>query len=305
LASESLKTNFHSLLDELVVILAALTLRKKYFSESIDTPPFHRHLASTSITLPPIGENGLYYVKADTLVGKLQAGFFVANLKKENLHTIIYHHGSAERPFEFGRLGRNTFTNIFLSKNATINANLIAICAPFHDSTLETYEENIGRLSNLTAMVAVSVKLINLIVQYFGETQKTKVAVAGISLGGFVANLHRTYYNTADVYIPMLAGAALDDVFLNGEFRKLTDESALARASVLTERLNFEKEFTRIETRNIFPLLARYDRIVLYERQRQCYIGYQVKVLNKGHITGALSFNTLREHILQTIETCL
>jgi len=109
--------------------------------------------------------------------------------------------------------------------------------------------------------------------------------------------LHRAYYDTADAYIPMLAGAALGDIFINSAYRKLTGQQALDNPEVITNLLDFEKEFKEIDSHNVFPLLARYDQIITYERQKLSYDGHCVQVIEKGHITAAADFAALRQHI--------
>ena len=43
---------------------------------------------------------------------------------------------------------------------------------------------------------------------------------------------------------------------------------------------------------------TKYDQIIKFERQKQCYDERLITVLEKGHITGALSYEKLRRHIL-------
>ena len=63
-------------------------------------------------------------------------------------------------------------------------------------------------------LLSVSVKLIEALVQYLKSEGNGKIMVLGISLGGWVTNLHRSFYNSADIYVPIFAGAALGEVFV-------------------------------------------------------------------------------------------
>jgi hypothetical protein len=48
-------------------------------------------------------------------------------------------------------------------------------------------------------------------------------------------------------------------------------------------------------------LLARYDRIIEYDRQRPAYERMPLSVLDKGHVTGSIATDRLREHILRVL----
>ena len=69
----------------------------------------------------------------------------------------------------------------------------------------------------------------------------------------------------------------------------------------LRQILNFEDDFQKVKDDNVFPLLARYDQIIRYERQKVRYVNHPIHIPEKGHITGALASNVLREHILKNM----
>jgi hypothetical protein len=184
---------------------------------------------------------------------------------------IIFYHGSNERPFQSGRFAKNAFNRIFLHTNHAPDVNLIALRAPFHNGSTRHYQRSVTRLSNFAAMLSVSVRVAEYLISYFKQRVNGTIALAGISLGGWVTNLHRAYFNTADVYIPIMAGADVGAVFINSVYGKLTASSAKADADIIREKLNFVKEFKRLKDENVFPLLARYDRYIEYDIQKFCY----------------------------------
>jgi hypothetical protein len=81
----------------------------------------------------------------------------------------------------------------------------------------------------------------------------------------------------------------------------MTAGPARRRPDHLREVLDFEEEFGAVETADCAPLLARYDRIIEYDRQRPAYAGMSLSVLEKGHVTGSLATDRLREHILRLL----
>ena len=296
--------NMHMLLDNITINIGTLASgNNKFFSKSIESPTFSEHFKGITLKIPGIDDEGKYEVVADTIVGKLDPAFLITQWKGEEYPTIIYHHGNNEHPFDFGRFAKNTFKNIFLAGNESVDANLIALRAPFHNFPVKQYQERIADMSNFVAMLSVSVKLVDELISIIKQKKNKHVIVSGISLGGWVMNLHRTYYNTADVYVPMLAGAALGEIFISSNYRKMAGKPASENPERLRQILNFEDDFQKVKENNVFPLLARYDQIINYELQKVCYGNHPINVIEKGHITGALANNELRKHILLASST--
>ncbi len=290
--------NIHNFLDNFTLSLSALLLPKsKFFRQSIESPTFSEHLQGISLSLPEIKQEGQYEVKAETLIGVLNPAFRIAQWKGKEYPTIIYHHGSGENPYD------TSFNSIFPVKKIGIPANLIVIRAPFNRSAKE-YMTSIKKLSNFVAMLSVSMKLIEQLISFCRDKGTSCVVVSGISLGGWVANLHHTFFNSADNYKPLMAGAGFAEVFLNSVYKKLTAPLAEENPDQLRMILNFDDNFAKVDNSNVFPLLGRYDQIIKFERQKQCYNEHSLTVLEKGHITGALAYKQLREHILENIVVC-
>lgn len=78
----------------------------------------------------------------------------------------------------------------------------------------------------------------------------------------------------------------------------MTAASARSQPARLREILDFEEAFTAVDASDCSPVLARYDRIIEFERQRACYDELPLTVLDKGHITGSLATARLREHVV-------
>ena len=288
--------NIHSVIDNLTISLSALLLPKsKFFRESIESPTFSEHLQGINLQLPEIKQEGHYEVEAETLIGVLDPAFRIAQWKGKEYPTIIYHHGSVENPYD------RSFNSIFPVKKMDIPANLIVIRAPFNRSAKE-YFASIKDLSNFMAMLSVSVKLIERLISFCQEKGTSCVVISGLSLGGWVTNLHHTYFNSADYYKPLLAGTGLSEVLLDSIWERLTAPLAKENPDQVRGILNFDDDFAKVDNSNVFPLLSLYDQIISFDRQKQCYDKSLITVLEKGHISGSLAFKKLRRHILENIE---
>ncbi len=128
-------------------------------------------------------------------------------------------------------------------------------------------------------------------------TTAPATTVAGISLGGWITNLHHAYFNTADVYRPIFAGAAPDALFLESSYGRLTSGSACTRPERIRDVLNFEEAFSKRGPDNVYALLARYDQYVQLERQKTVYDPGHLTIMEAGHVTGSSRNAELRKFL--------
>ncbi len=217
--------NNHIFFDNLTASVGALIAgKKKFFSKSIQSLTFEEHVHVTELSVPVINGEGIFDIPAKTLVGELDPAFQVVQWRGSDYPTIIFHHGNNERPFDFRKGAKNTFYNIFINRTQMVEANLIVARAPFHNCPLKHYQEKMVELSNFMAMIATSVKLNEEIIQQVKKATSQPIITSGISLGGWVTNLHRGIYNSSTAYAPLMAGTFLGELFIKSKYRifKLT-----------------------------------------------------------------------------------
>ncbi|WP_313690265.1 hypothetical protein [Halobellus marinus] len=294
--------NIHELIDIGTIQVSAGLLRDlKFFARSLDSPPLVEVASESEATVDDLSTAGERTVPVDTPIGTFEAAYLPWQWRGPDYPTLIYHHGSGERPFDFGRFSSNSFRRLFVGSDDAIPANVVAVRAPFHDGSNMDYARAMGELENFVGMLAASVVLIDALATTANDRTTRPVLVSGISLGGWAVNLHRACFDTVDQYAPIFAGAALGEMFVSSIYRKMTAGEVQRRPDHLREVLGFEEEFRAVESANCAPLLARYDRIIEYDSQRPSYAGMSLAVLNRGHVTGALATAPLREHVLGAI----
>lgn len=287
--------NRHELLDVAPLALggAILPESRKLFARRLDSPPYSDHLDGVSIDLPAIDGPTKRDLQVDSLVGRVDAGVWVARWLGPDHPTVIYHHGNREQPFPSSRLS-NSFKRVLLDADRPIRANLIAVRAPFHTLGIRAYIDRLTAVANFVAMLAVSTRLVEELIAALPDSER--VVVSGLSLGGFVTNLHRTFFDSADVYVPMLAGTLFSDLVTEAAYRHVTAERAKERPERVRELLDFEEAFAE-SNGEVRPLLGRHDAIVRYEPQRRAYGELPVRTVEKGHTTTALASEMLCEHV--------
>lgn len=302
--SYTIAMNVHEAVDVGTIALSGLLLRDaKFFARSLESPPLVDVATETTAAVDDIDltRAGRRDVTVETPVGEFEAAYTPWQWRGPEYPTLVYHHGSGERPFDFGRFSSNSFRRLFGASERDVPANLVVVQAPFHDGTNREYARAMGDLENFVGMLAASTALVEAIAERARERTDGSVVASGISLGGWVVNLHRTCFRSVDRYVPIFAGAALGELFVSSAYRKLAGESARRRPERLRAILDFEEAFRAVNADDCNPLLARYDRIIEFDRQRPGYDGLPITVLNKGHVTGALATTSLREHVVRVL----
>lgn len=291
--------NHHELLDIATIRLGAVLAREAtFFARSVDAPKLVDVASAADTAVDDVTSAGRMDVAVETPVGEFTASYMPWQWLGPNYPTLVFHHGSNERPFDFGRLASNSFRRLFVGQD--IPANLIVVRAPFHDGSNRDYLRAMGDLENFVGMLAAATGLTEALVSQI-EALGSVPVVSGISLGGWVTNLHRTCFGSAARYVPLFAGAALGEMFVSSSYRHLTAETALARPDHLRTVLDFEDWFRDVADDDCRPLLGRYDRIIELNTQRPGYGALPMAILEKGHVTGSLASDVLRDHVIEAL----
>ncbi len=295
--------NKHIFIDRLAVFIASLMPgKRKFFSKNLQAHSFEEHLHHMDLRVPELLQEGEFELKVKTFSGELDPAVKVVQWLGYDYPTIIYHHGDNERPFDFSPDAKNTFYQIFMRWPRRIPANLILVRAPYHNGKLRHYQQKMTELNHFMSMVAVSVRITEWIIRQFRRRSQAAILVTGISLGGWVANLHRAYYNSAQAYIPIMAGAKLAEVFVSSRYRRLSGKNVLKNPEAVRQKLNFFQKFRQVTTSNLYPMLARHDQYIEYYVQKPVYNGFPLRTIDTGHVTGTMRAYHSREHILEVLQ---
>lgn len=153
--------NVHEAVDVGTIELSALLLRDaKFFCRSLDSEPIVDVAAHSEATVADISRAGIHNVTVETPLGEFEAAYMPWQWLGPDYPTLIYHHGSGERPFDFGRFSSNSFRRIFVASDRDVPANLIAVRAPFHDGSTTEYARAMGEMRNFVGMLAASAAVV-------------------------------------------------------------------------------------------------------------------------------------------------
>jgi hypothetical protein len=126
----------HELVDVATITASALLLRDaKFFARSLDSRPLVETAAESEAVVDDVGRAGERVGSVDTPVGAFEAAYLPWQWLGPDHPTLVYHHGSGERPFDFGRFSSNSFRRLFVAADEAVPANVVAVRAPFHDGS--------------------------------------------------------------------------------------------------------------------------------------------------------------------------
>ncbi|UWG46747.1 hypothetical protein HSRCO_0450 [Halanaeroarchaeum sp. HSR-CO] len=296
--------NVHGSIDDLTVRLAgALLGDERFFRDSLESPPLVDAAADAAVdgmefdgaARAVTGAATIQTVDAQTPTGEYQAWYRFEEWKGVGHPTVIFHHGSGEDPFASGMFGGTSVDRLF-GDGEELRANVVVVRAPFHDRTAGEYVRRMGDLADFVGLLASSTAVIEALVARLHEMGTPAVVVSGISLGGWVTNLHRAVHGTAERYAPIFAGARLGEVFTSSAYRHMTAPNARESPDRLEAVLDFDGAFDRADAQ-VKGLLARHDRIVEYAVQKDAYAPDELVTMNYGHVTGSLSSEWHRVHL--------
>ena len=286
--------NIHIILDTITAEIGGLYGdRYKFFREGINSNSIEEIINGIKMDFKPPVLSSEYIIPVNYGENTGYARYSLIQWRGGNYPTIIFHHGSGQHNY-------TGFLKRMFSKSVIENINLIGVSIPFNRNIKE-YLYCIGSLERFVFSICSSVRITESLGGWLRSMGDGKIISGGISLGGWVSNLHFAYFETLDEYRPMFSGAALDDLFNNSIYKKLTALRAGDNPGEITRVLNFEKKFSEGNIQKVYPLLAEYDQYVRVEPQRSIYKQENVTVVKAGHITGSLNYKVLMDHLTKGI----
>lgn len=303
-----MKKFLSQLIDRWVILLSAFMLGNiRYFRKSIESPDFEKHIHHVSVEAPVIDGKGVYHVSGETFAGNLETSVVVRLWKGHEYPTIFYQHGNVERIVNLFPYRENVFKRIFYPKTLELPDYNLILIRSFMDGEILEHQQRIQDLNYFMARLAFYAVLEEKIIQSFqvyGKKKKLKMVyiLAGNGFGGTVVNLHRAYFNTATAYVPLLAGANPGHIFTESDYRRLAGKRVRQNKRHVENRLNFENDFVRVMSHNVYPMLAYYDRVMMYKQQIRGYETKPVNTIYQGHYETFSDTKAIRNHMLQVIE---
>lgn len=298
-ANETANSAKRSKLDAIGAFVGSIVYRRRrFFHRSVDSPPLRIAVPATTTAVDSLDAGHWHEVRSQGPAGVYNTAYLVHRWVGPDRPALIYIHGSGEQPRNFSRKADNSFRRI-VETDFDVDANLVLVMAPFHETTQGAYINALGDLRNYVGMLASATALVDSLARRLREDGAPAVYGAGFSLGGWVLNLHRAFLGTGiDRYIPICAGTKPASIFIDSVYRGLVDPGARAQREHLEDVLSYEREFMENGADDCSPMLFRYDRLVDIDVHLPSYSGMHVEVLDKGHFSGQQAIPEMRAHIL-------
>ncbi|KKQ41326.1 MAG: hypothetical protein US60_C0043G0009 [Microgenomates group bacterium GW2011_GWC1_37_8] len=205
--------------------------------------------------------------------------------------TLIFHHGLGI----LNQIQLKVFTNDILIKKF----NIFSIKAANHASQKEIRSKCLNSFMNLALTITASVLAMDEIINFNKNNSNKKTIVVGVSLGGIVASLHYFYFNSADLYFPIIAYPNLGEIILNINLKDL-----VANYKIFTKNKSLKKSFTIPESlknkpkSKIFPIIAEHDEIMEFNKAKRFWNDYNLTVYETGHYSIFIKIKEIRKLIV-------
>lgn len=263
---------------------------KPYLHGGLDSPPLAEHLRVLDFQLPRLTRPQRGEFVARTLMGDVKAAIILHTAGPAHAPVLIYHHDAGEIPVW------RTVEQMF-QRRGQPELSIYIVEAPFHDSQRAAKEACASLLSYL-AMISVAIGVTERLLDSPATSSASKRVIAGYGQGGYIANWHHVLYDSADAYIPFMAGAAPAEQFLSA---LPTAPKVRKNAPLLREHLNFDTAWNARSHEKVFPVLGSADAINPFEPQARSYGETPIEVWGLGHIAATKHPERLRAKILKHI----
>jgi hypothetical protein len=280
--------------DDRLFLWHARASRIRYFRDGIDSPPLWEHVRALEFELPKLTKVGRTPFEVTTLAGDVGAAVHVHTPGMPDAPVLIWHHDAGELP------PTRTLAQMFPDKSPT-DLTIFVVEAPLHDNRDGPRVAGSSLIVHL-AVLAVAVSVTERLLEWPRIANAPLTVVAGLGQGGYIANWHHLLRDTADLYIPFMAGTAEAEQFLSA---LPTAKAARRRPDHLRELLNFDAKWAERPHGNVFPVLGCGDVINRLEDQARAYGNTPVEVWPVSHSAAAKSAERMRAKIERHIAEAL
>jgi hypothetical protein len=264
------------------------------FQDGWDSPSLQDHLTALDFELPRLPTSGRAAFAVSSLIGDLSAAIHVVAAGHSDSPVLVFHHDFGDNP------PTRAMKAAFGGRRADDLA-VYVVEAPFHDHPRARRTASRSLAAHL-AMQAVSVAATEQLLRASRVAQAPLRIVAGYGQGGFVTNRHHMIHDSADLYIPLMAGTAEAELFLAG---LPSSPRAKRQPEQLRDRLNFDEDWRERDHRNVFPVLGSADSVNLFTPQARSYDKTPIEVWPVSHTVGEETAERIRAKILRHVDEAM
>ncbi|MCP4361317.1 MAG: hypothetical protein GY796_25185 [Chloroflexi bacterium] len=259
--------------------------------------PFEAVLAQTRVdgrqtAVTQLSAPGTQTIVLDTPEGKLQSRVIIRLAVDPHAPLLIYHHGLGEYPVD------KSWRRLFV-RPLPFPMHRVFIQAPYHTHRLETLDKGFGSLQNIYQMLAGSLRMMELIQDYFEEQGTAFTVLAGVSWGGLTSLLYAGVFQRARAVVPMLASPNIAQTV--GDIAALFSRPLPISLAELHSHLDFTPTYQQIEHEHVYPLLGQDDLFFRWEHHAPLFAKRPLVTIPGSHISNLWRIEPLRQHLWQSL----
>ncbi len=294
----SWRTRLAQELDRLFLATFNQQIPDSFENSYLTAPPLESVYEQTHVRLPltpTLGRvaAGEYRFWLDTWFGRFPLRLRLLPARRSDAPLLLYHHGICETPYD-ARARR------LLQPTERFDAHIAILQAPFHTHLFEPLRLGMASMHHLYQMLAGSLRMMEMVQEYYEGLGAPYTVAAGTSLGGIVSILYEGMFGRLGAVIPIVASPDMGRVMWDAAH--LLGRELHVEQGVFDHYLNFTPYFERCSPAKFYPLLGGADVFFLNPHHATLYHQCQVKVLAEaGHISGSLRLESTRQHIIEAL----
>ncbi len=278
--------------------LALMGLKHKYFYK---TPPsakilkFDTLIRQVRSRLKKISGNEWHVICEHEKSIRTTKIFLHGDYDKKS-PAVIFHHGA-------GQINYERLMKIGLGKEIMSTYNVFSIKAQHHDNIKDYLSNCMDSFLNWQLTFAGSVLAVEEIVKLSKSDKIDPIIMLGTSLGGIVASLHFLLFNTADLYFPFVAYPNVGEIFSGRAYKyALNDRKGWQKNKLFLDSFRFKNNFSEKNKAKVFPILAKKDWYIDFDKAKEFWDGYQTKVYDLGHKSIGIKLPDIHKYVKNKIK---
>ncbi|MEN9389079.1 MAG: hypothetical protein RLY61_163 [Candidatus Parcubacteria bacterium] len=204
--------------------------------------------------------------------------------------------------FQHGLLITNHKANLdaIISKSFYKEFNVVSIQAAWHTNPVTVVKEALASFNKTILMLVSSVHAIESVSLFHKKMSTKPLIVCGTSMGGITCANHYFYYNSADLYFPIVAYPNFAKLIFAPKYASFFyDFTSMANNNSYLSCMDVPTKINEHATKNkVFPILAKLDEAVPYSDAKAFWQNFQTLDFDCGHFEIVKYAKNIRQYIL-------
>ncbi|HUM71042.1 MAG TPA: hypothetical protein PLK31_19595 [Chloroflexota bacterium] len=175
----------------------------------------------------------------------------------------------------------------------------VLIQAPYHANWRDPLDKGFESLQSIYQMLAGSLRIMELVQDFFTGQGTAYTVVTGVSWGGITSVLYEGVFQRSRAVIPMLSSPNIGQAIW--DIAELVARPLTISHNELLTLLDFTPYYQRINGADVYPLLGAQDLFFRQEHHAPLFGTRPLRLIPGSHISNLWQIKPLREHLYHVL----